>query len=269
MEDKFKNENFSEDNLSDMSDIGNLAEEDKNDKTKKIMFGAVIFAVLLVIIFVIVTSFGSDETENSDTAMEFLDESEPFFMDSPADTLDPVDSNPESPKDDDTFSKESLIGETTDYNSFGDEEESEDPVVSSIQPSTIEPMRPSVEEPTMDRDVAPESTPDRYEPTPPAPAVQKEEIKAPVNNNPKELVGVKQVYIQTGTFLKYYPNKRYLKKIEDLGLPYYVDKYISGGREIKRVVVGPFASIVEAKTHLQTVQEKIEPSSFVITTALH
>jgi DedD protein len=245
----FKNDEYSEDNLRDINDINDLTES--SDKSRKVMFIAILSAVVLVVAFVGYTAFFSGaEEENEDTAMEFLDESEPFFIDSPAPESDPMATGFEETPDD-TFSKDELLEDSYSDTSY------------------LEPIDDVVEKPEPTFEKRSEITPE------PALPIVKEEVKVEETKEEKvvekspELVNQKKTYIQTGTFLKLHPNKKYLQSISDLNLQYHIDKYTSNGREVTRVLVGPFDSFQSAKDMLPTVQEKIEKSSFLITTKLH
>jgi hypothetical protein len=238
----FKSE-YSEDSLSDINDLTN----DGNGKSKKVMFLAILFAVFIIIAFVVYSTFLSGEEKSEDTAMEFLDESEPFFIDSPADSLEPESGNSgfEEPEDE-SFSKDELIEE------------------SYSEPTYLQPVDevPEIvekkETPTLDKrsDISSE---------PPVEKVTK--IETPKHS--QDLIDNKKYYIQTGTFLKLQPNKKYLERILSLGVQYHIDTYVSNNREITRVLVGPFDNYNSAKDMLPTVKEKIENSSFLIKTKLH
>ncbi|EJF06928.1 cell division protein [Thiovulum sp. ES] len=241
---EFRSNEYSEENLRDINDINDLSEN--SDKSKKVMFGAILFAILLIVIFVIYTTFFSVEEEKRDTAMEFLDESEPFFIDTPSPELELSSGFEEVPTE--KFNKDELIEE-----SYSDSSRYMEPVDEVVDRS----------EPTFEKrsEIVPEPQP---------PVVAKVETSsAPKQNHPTELVNDKKTYIQTGTFFKYQPNKKYLASIEALSLQYHIDTYISNGREITRVLVGPFDSYNSAKEMLPTVQEKIEKSSYLTTTKLH
>ncbi len=70
-------------------------------------------------------------------------------------------------------------------------------------------------------------------------------------------------YIQAGAFLKYDPDKAFLKKIEKLGLHYVIKEYHINGKRIKRVYVGPFTSRSQALGALAKVRAHVAKGAFI------
>jgi hypothetical protein len=240
-----KDNKYSEESLSDIASFD--SENENGEKTKKILFVAIIAAVILVILFVVISSFTSEDEISDNIATEFIeDDSEPFFMDSPADGLEPIEEEVD----------EEVVLEEDSNDGFIEPIDSVEPVeiVEDGNDIVVEEELPSL--PTIPDPMLPAPTPSLE--------------NTPTVEHPRALVEIKRHYIQTGTFLKNQPNEKYLQKIKDLGFDYYIDTYItSSGKEITRVLVGPFATLEEGESSLQKVKDGIEESSFLITTRLH
>ncbi|BCD61930.1 DedD protein [Nitratiruptor sp. YY08-26] len=99
--------------------------------------------------------------------------------------------------------------------------------------------------------------------------VAKETKKALTKTPPKHTKKTQQVvktgsyYIQVGAFLKYYPDKAFLKKIKKAGFNYIIKEVISNGKKIRRVYIGPFQSRKEASKYLGKVRSKISKNAFI------
>ncbi len=71
-------------------------------------------------------------------------------------------------------------------------------------------------------------------------------------------------YVQVGSFSKYAPNKKFLKKITDLGYSYKFHKITIKSKIINKVLIGPFKSSAKAKNARTIIRAKIEPGAFFI-----
>ena len=71
------------------------------------------------------------------------------------------------------------------------------------------------------------------------------------------------IYIQVGAFLKYDPDKAFLRKIKAAGFNYIIKEYTINGKRVKRVYVGPFASRADAKEALAKVRARIAKGAFI------
>jgi cell division protein FtsN len=248
-----------EENLSDIV----FSDAEKSEKTKKFMFSGIIIAVVVVIIFAITTTFTTeDEVVHSNDSMEFLNDQDPFFMDSPADAIEPLTNEANSEdepalQEDNYFSKDSIL-------------ESDETVAEESQPTSVEATSLAPKSslaPTETTGTSILNSSDNSEPTP---LVQQ---TLPVDRTPIEksqpTTGERSYYIQTGTFFKLQPNKKFLQGIEALGLSYSIDMYVKDGQEIRRVLVGPFEDKESAKKALTTVKEKIAKDAYILKTRMH
>lgn len=70
-------------------------------------------------------------------------------------------------------------------------------------------------------------------------------------------------FIQVGATSKSFPDRRFLQKIKNSGYDYIVHKVVVKGRNIKKVLVGPFSTREQARDNLSGVQTTINPSAYI------
>jgi DedD protein len=70
-------------------------------------------------------------------------------------------------------------------------------------------------------------------------------------------------FIQVGATSKSFPDKRFLQKIKNSGYDYIVHKVNVKGRNITKVLVGPYNSRSEARNELSGVQSSLNPSAYI------
>lgn len=94
------------------------------------------------------------------------------------------------------------------------------------------------------------------------PVIKKKKAHAPVKKvaTPKHIAMSGLYYIQVGSFSKYEPNKKFLRKIKKLGYNY---KYHNVGI-MNKVLVGPFKTQHDAKTARRELRSKVEPGAFLV-----
>lgn len=73
----------------------------------------------------------------------------------------------------------------------------------------------------------------------------------------------KGYYVQVGSFAKFSPTGSFAKKIEGNQFTYQTQQETLSGKEMIRVLIGPYASRAEANNALEMIKEKIEPKSFI------
>lgn len=245
------NDNYTDkDNLTDIV----FSEEDKSNKLKNILFGGIIVSVLLVIVFVIISVISTDSTEESSEDIEnieFLEDDDPFFMDTPLDEIGNLS------EDEINHIVESESGDSFQEDNFGKKDSIKDTVLSSIQPSPVSRVEPNntVPESTSLMSVENEHKVEDKQ-------FQKKEPNINRNLN-------REYFIQTGTFLKFRPNDKFLNSFQNIGLSYILDTYEKNGKNIIRVLVGPFENKVDAKKALIDIKEKIVKDAYILKTRLH
>ena len=70
-------------------------------------------------------------------------------------------------------------------------------------------------------------------------------------------------FIQVGATSKAFPDRRFLQKIKNTGFDYIVHKVLIKGRNIKKVLVGPYNTRDQARNDLSSIQSTINPSAYI------
>ncbi len=91
---------------------------------------------------------------------------------------------------------------------------------------------------------------------------KKETLKPKIKEKRKVAVS-KKYYIQVGAFYRLAPSKKFLKSIEKNGFNYVIKTVIKDSSEIKKILIGPFASRDEAKTALPKIKKTIKKDAFI------
>ena len=92
----------------------------------------------------------------------------------------------------------------------------------------------------------------------------KETIKS-VTSKPvtKKVSSLSGYYIQVGATYQIYPDKAFLNKIKANGFSYIIHKVVIGGKDVRKVLVGPYKSRAEAMKYLGTVRATIRNDAFI------
>ena len=80
---------------------------------------------------------------------------------------------------------------------------------------------------------------------------------------PTPISSMSGYFIQVGATSKSFPDSRFLQKIKNNGYDYIVHKVVVKGRNIKKVLVGPYGTRAEARNNLSSVQSSINPSAYI------
>lgn len=80
---------------------------------------------------------------------------------------------------------------------------------------------------------------------------------------PSPISSMSGYFIQVGATAKSFPDRRFLQKIKNSGYDYIVHKVVVKGRNIKKVLVGPYGTRDEARNNLASVQTTINPSAYI------
>lgn len=89
-----------------------------------------------------------------------------------------------------------------------------------------------------------------------------EKVVAPKTTPKTALTG--NYYVQVGSFSKYEPNKKFLNSITKQGYTYKYHKVTSNGKELTKVLVGPFSNEKEARQALITIRTFLEAGAFLV-----
>jgi len=265
--------NMDENDMKNELNKDSIGEEGYNDtvnKTSSNLTKIIMpFILVLVLSIVIYTTYSfllsNDSQQNKSNKIKEEtvfdnEEDDPFFIDSPADALDKLQKEQESKANnkndeinaDELFDKEMLLDEKKNHkdNSF----------------SALEPASTTTLSPATVKEIIPAEKKSQI--LAPAQNVVTEETKYQTTKNLKSKDSL-ELFIQTGTFLKYKPNAKFLNNIQELGLSYKIDIYIRNQQSITRVLVGPFKTKSEANEALLSIREKIAKDAFILKTRLH
>lgn len=238
-------ENKHDPSESELSDIV-LNKGSGNNNSKKILLAISVLIVVLIAVIVFM-KLNSSDNENS-IAKEKLP-AEP--------TQEVVENDP--------------LFEPVEVDDYASDKTSLDKIASKLKKESTAPKSDTKEEIIVDEEyviIEPESTP--------KPTVKKESTKpvaTPVSR-PKQQTKVTQsdakavqfgkAYIQVGSFARFKPNSAFLTKINNAGYYYFFHKVEIKGKQINKVLVGPFDNDTDARKALNMIRKKIEPGAFIV-----
>ncbi len=145
-------------------------------------------------------------------------------------------------------------------------------VVDKIREITPQPIQKTIpKSPARVQEIIQTVTPTVVTTTAPAPKIIKtqeprEVIISSQNNytpSPTPISSMSGYFIQVGATAKSFPDSRFLQKIKNNGFDYIVHKVMVKGKNIKKVLVGPYGSRAEARNDLSSVQTTINPSAYI------
>lgn len=213
-----------------------------NSSVKKVMLAVASLAILLIIVVIIMSSLNSGGTAN---------------LPQPIEPPKNIQSN-QAPIDEDPLFEPMAIDEAS------SQDDSLDNVAKKIKEQSLKEEDELIVGPdeTFTEEATEVIVPTKYEKP-----VQKV-IKAPVAKEPVKKT-VKKVstkpaingnyYIQVGSFGRYAPDEKFLKKIIDNGFTYTLHKVDS----TTKVLVGPYATDKAARKDLAPIRSNIEPDAFL------
>ncbi len=219
-----------------------------NAGMKKVMLAVASLAILLIIVVVIMSSLNSGGTANLPQPIE-----------------PPKESLASNALEEDPLFEPVAIDEGL------TEEESLDNVAKKIkeQSQAIEPETEFIEGP--DEIIIEEPTtvvvPAKYEkPVKKEPVkVTKPAVKPVAKPKPKTTKpAIKgNYYVQVGSFGRFTPDKKFLQKITSNGYTYKLHKVTVAGKEVTKVLVGPYTTDKAARKDIPDIRAKIEPGAFL------
>lgn len=127
--------------------------------------------------------------------------------------------------------------------------------IKDIVPTPIKTAEVKVSE--VIKTITPKPTP---VPQPKEVIISTQDESAPV---PYPISSMSGYFIQVGATAKSFPDKRFLNKIKNSGYDYIVHKVTIKGKDIKKVLVGPYGTREQARQDLSSVQSKINPSAYI------
>ena len=213
-----------------------------NNGMKKIMLAVASLAILLIIVVVIVSSLNSEGTANLPQPIE-----------------PPKNIQAQAPVDEDPLFEPIAIDETS------SQEDSLNDVAKKIKEQSQKeeselisgPEEVLVEEPT---EVV---VPAKYEKPIKEAVVKEPVVKKPVTQTVKKETPKPAVlgnyYVQVGSFGRFSPDEKFLKKITDNGYSYTLHKV----GKMTKVLIGPYANDKAARKELNAIRATIERGAFL------
>jgi DedD protein len=219
-----------------------------NNGMKKIMLAVASLAILLIIVVVIMSSLNSEGTANLPQPIEppkastATIEEDPLFQ--PV-AIDEVQNEQESLAD--VAAKIKQQSEEPEFIT-GPNEVFEEEVTEVVVPAKYE------------KPVAKKATKPAHK------KVTKKKVTKPVakkSTSKNSIAKTGNIYIQVGSFGRFSPDKKFLKKITDNGYTYKIHKVNAGDAMMTKVLVGPYSSDSAARKDLPSVRAKIVTGAFL------
>lgn len=215
-----------------------------NNGMKKVMLAVASLAILLIIVVVIMSSLNSEGTSNLP---------QPIEPPNPAMAASPIEEDPlfepvaitETPAGeenlDDVAKKIKAQSQAAQESELiaGPEEIIEEEPTEVVVPAKYE--KPIIKKPAV-------------KPTAKAVVAKKSTAAPAVSGN---------YYLQVGSFGRYSPDTKFLKKITDSGYTYKLHDVVVNGKKITKLLIGPYATDKAARAELNNVRAKIEPGAFL------
>ncbi len=224
-----------------------------NNGMKKVMLAVASLAILLIIVVVIMSSLNSDGTANlpqpiEPPKMSTSIEEDPLFQ--PV-AIDETQNEQESLADVAAKIKQQSQEEAELIS--GPDDILEEEITEVVVPAKYE--KPVVKKAA--KPVAKKITKKAVT----KPVAKKTVAKKVVAKNSISKTG--NIYIQVGSFGRFSPDKKFLKKITDNGYTYKIHKVNAGDSMMTKVLVGPYASDSAARKDLPAVRSKIVAGAFL------
>jgi DedD protein len=280
---------------NDLSDIILEKDSSSNEKVKKLLLGVASLVLLFLIILIVMKMFNNSNISPSENLSSVGDKTEITDSDLLSNNID--DSSPST-----LFKEEPIIDETSDTDlKFEemvrrlkqqdstqsepiaeaineqptvamDQEKKTDDLINKIKDATsntVQTANTKIEEtiqeikPQVNITSSPVKTIKPVTITQPEVITIREPkpIKKAVTSYP--LSTINGYFIQVGATYQSFPNKSFLAKIKNSGYDYVVHKVSVKGRDIKKVLVGPYGTRDQARADLNNVKNKINPSAYI------
>ncbi len=85
----------------------------------------------------------------------------------------------------------------------------------------------------------------------------------PVKKSHTKAVASGRYYVQVGSFTRYEPNKKFLASIRQNGYDYHYRKAVVNGRNVTKVLIGPFQTEKEARSALKNIRKRLVKDAFL------
>ncbi len=228
-----------------------------NNGMKKVMLAVASLAILLILVVAIMSSLNSDGTANLPQPIEAPKmstsiEEDPLFQ--PV-AIDEAQNEQESLADVAAKIKQQSQEEAELIS--GPDDILEEEITEVVVPAKYE--KPVVKRAT--KKVTKTITKKVTKKAVTKPVAKKTVAKKVVAKNSISKTG--NIYIQVGSFGRFAPDKKFLKKITDNGYTYKIHKVNAGDSMITKVLVGPYSSDSAARKDLPAVRSKIVAGAFL------
>ncbi len=260
---------------NDLSDIVLERDSKKTENTKKWLLTAASMILLFLIILIIMKMLNKpDESTTQENIAQVGESIETLTDETSADASSAIEEN--------LFKKEPIIDETSETDlkfeemvrKLKEQDKVEEPPAETVAEVKEEKMpevakeqevKPKEIKPVVEVVKQPEPTVSPAIVTKPAP----KKVVAPA---PREVFShatetripsISGYFIQVGATAKSFPDKRFLTKIKRAGFDYIVHGVNIKGKQIKKVLVGPYSSRAAAKNALASVKANINPSAYI------
>ncbi len=274
---------------NDLSDIILEKDDSNGENIKKLLLGAASLVLLFLIVLIVMKMFNNSDISPSENPINIKEEIS--IDDSKLDISSMDDSLPSA-----LFKEEPIIDETTDTDlkfeemvrrlkqqdvenqSTNDEpkdlvtinnDEKDRNIINKIKEATSNQVKQSSEKvinqvkPQIISQPKPKTIIKPIEVTKTKTiTIQQEPVRTTVVT-PYPISAISGYFIQVGATYNSFPNKSFLSKIKNSGYDYIVHKTSIKGRDIKKVLVGPYTTRDQARNDLVDVQTKINPSAYI------
>jgi DedD protein len=280
---------------NDLSDIVLDDDTEKTEKLKKLLLGAASIILLILIILIIAKMLNKDGMEPKESISSVGDTIETQVentTDSAVDAFDTIDEKvgnvvKESPVIDEASETDLKFEEMVRKLKEQDEAFSKS---TSEKKETLEEPVVQVVNKAKSTNVIEEKMPTEVRRNVPAPAViaqvPEKKVVQPqiidfepvkqkpvstttsqvfdnVGSNNYSTAQMSGYFIQVGATANTFPDKKYLRRIKNAGFDYIVHTVNIKGRNIKKILVGPYTTRGEAVSAIDAVRSSINPDAFI------
>jgi len=251
---------------NDLSDIVLEKDSKKSENTKKWLLTAASMILLFLIILIIMKMLNKPDAgvqENIATVGESVESLAPSDM---QDATAQAEEN--------LFKKEPIIDETSETDlkfeemvrKLKEQDRAEEPVTEKMAEAKEEVVPPVKEVKAQEIKPVVEVVKNVAAPVVKKAPVAKKTVvtKEVISKAPETRIpSISGYFIQVGATAQSFPDKKFLTKIKRAGFDYIVHGVNIKGKEIKKVLIGPYTTRDGAKNALGSVKANINPSAYI------
>lgn len=230
---------------NELSDIVLEKDDNKAVKTKRLLVIAALLILVFLLVLVVMRVINKPEANNNQSKLVLPPE--------------PVVKEVETKKDDQLFKQVPIIEDEA------DKKESFEEMVRSLKEKEIQKqtdtVAPAIEEAKKVLKETPKVVEKQVVQTPKKVVEPKQ--MAPVVETKPGTTATTGVYIQVGATSKASPDKKFLASIEKKNYEYRLLPISVNGKEVTKILIGPYATTTAAKTALTDVKTAINKDAFI------